>query len=792
MQKAMTKPALKWGDAKQFLELIGTSPTEEQHFLLLPDKGKGAFPLNRLQDLEDAWGIIRAQNLEGDSGAFVAIQEMAGLDRKEKNFLRCRALFIDIDKPGRTLQDCVGMTILGVPPTAVVETSPDHFHVYWRAMKTEAANDGLKVKACLKALAERFDGDPKCTDLARVMRLPGTFHQKKDPFLVVVRHVNEEAEVDIGEVFDAAKFSGMLEPAKDEAREQDLEGRLSVAYDEIAALSPAISGMHGHASTFRVACTLAAMSDLDHEKRMVVLQKWNRERTGGKHWTVRELEHKLLDAETKVGNGGWEYRDVVVPEEGGHRPFPVEALPPPLYDYAMAVTEFCGVDIAVTATVALSACATMIGRQARVQERKGLFHYPALFTCIIAGTGERKSPVFKSMLAPVDRIVGEWQCKWKETLAGVKAKATARKALIRGYERQAQNGKMTPQELVEAIRQAGPEPVEPPSPRLYTNDATEERLVQLLSRCGEFAVLSGEARPVFNQILGRYAGGGMTGESVYLAAISGDTITRDRVSSGEEIVIEHPCLNVCLMVQPDKFTELVNNVSLRDSGALARIAALWPTPRVGTRFEDDLNHTVKPHISAAFERALRGLRAKKIDADVVVALSEEAQEARRNYHNEIERRLGQIRDFIDAPDVLAKSCSFAARVALVLALVEREAITGEDISAATWAKATLLSDWYIDATCQVRRLLQDGVSMAHAARAQRWLVKTQRTHLMPLDLVTRGPMPRPDRLQAAATMRVLEEHGIVMSTGRTSGAMWVVNPKLHRDKGEDNVNEGTD
>ena len=35
-----------------------------------------------------------------------------------------------------------------------------------------------------KKLIERFNGDPEVCDLPRIMRLPGFFHQKKEPILV--------------------------------------------------------------------------------------------------------------------------------------------------------------------------------------------------------------------------------------------------------------------------------------------------------------------------------------------------------------------------------------------------------------------------------------------------------------------------------------------------------------------------------------------------------------------------------------------------------------------------------
>ena len=131
----------------------------------------------------------------------------------------------------------------------------------------------------------------------------------------------------------------------------------------------------------------------------------------------------------------------------------------------------------------------------------------------------------------------------------------------------------------------------PPFPSLFATDITEERLAQKMhDRDGAYAVMSGEGRPIFDAIQGKHTNGNQTGDATYLAGISGDTITRDRVGGEggpEERVIRNPCLNVCAMVQPDKYLEAAGNSTLRASGALARIWPVWLRSMVGTRLESE-------------------------------------------------------------------------------------------------------------------------------------------------------------------------------------------------------------
>ena len=52
------------------------------------------------------------------------------------------------------------------------------YHVYWR-LKTPIRADA-SFEARLKALARILDADPAATDRARVLRVPGTWHSKRD------------------------------------------------------------------------------------------------------------------------------------------------------------------------------------------------------------------------------------------------------------------------------------------------------------------------------------------------------------------------------------------------------------------------------------------------------------------------------------------------------------------------------------------------------------------------------------------------------------------------------------
>lgn len=119
-------------------------------------------------------------NLAG-AGIFVMVNEGDGFVhdgrktcRTNHNVVRIRAVFCDLD--GAPLEP-----ILKAPlePHIIVESSPGKWHAYWLTSDTSLN----EFKGLQHALAAKYSGDQSVCDLARVMRLPGFYHQKAEPFM---------------------------------------------------------------------------------------------------------------------------------------------------------------------------------------------------------------------------------------------------------------------------------------------------------------------------------------------------------------------------------------------------------------------------------------------------------------------------------------------------------------------------------------------------------------------------------------------------------------------------------
>lgn len=109
----------------------------------------------------------------GQLGVFVSVNETDGNGVGKSNIKRIRTVFADFD---------AGWPAdLPLEPSIVVQTSPTKFQAYWLIADemTRPQFDGV-----LSTLIARHGSDKGAKDISRVLRVPGFFHHKRDPFLV--------------------------------------------------------------------------------------------------------------------------------------------------------------------------------------------------------------------------------------------------------------------------------------------------------------------------------------------------------------------------------------------------------------------------------------------------------------------------------------------------------------------------------------------------------------------------------------------------------------------------------
>lgn len=516
------------------------------------------------------------------------------------------------------------------------------------------------------------------------------------------------------------------------------------------------------------------------------------------HDAVRAAFESIADVGEMCPNDEWPEPKTIDGIVDEPLPYPVDALPDVVWQAAVEVARFAKVPEVSPAVIGLSVAAASIGKKARIEERPGLYHHPALFLAIIAPSGERKSPPFKIMSSPLENWGRDSESSYKNELIEVQVQNRVIDKLTATLEREAAKKDMTDdyrETLVAKIagENAKRRPI-PPHPRLFTTDTTEERLFQKMhENKGAFAVLSGEGRPVLDSIMGKHSGSGRTGDAIYLSGISGDTITRDRVGGDggpEERVIYDPCLNVCIMIQPDKFLEVARHPTLKASGALARI---WPVSLpslVGSRFEtaDEpglREETFKPYRETII-KLLEAKIAKKGDTPIphLVRLSSEAIDARRFFHNSIEKMMGGEQELADFRELASKATSATCKIAMVIHLVQNPHFLAgleSELSLETWEKAQRLGAYHLTEAVNIQRNSGDDADFQRLITVGKWLIKKEIQELKASYLSQMGPRPRLSTQEAEAMLETMEALLWVRAEPSVPGQrkpLYRVNPKI--------------
>ena len=155
----------------EFLHRFG----EEHTFQTFDDKGKNKKVIKQLHGtIKQHFHELAELNKQG-AGVFFTVNQTDLLGRTTRHIKKVRAVFIDLD--GSPLP-----AKFELQPHLIVNTSPDKYHCYWLVHDMPLESFSLYQEA----LATKYNSDAKVKDLARVMRVPGFFHKKKNSYPVKI------------------------------------------------------------------------------------------------------------------------------------------------------------------------------------------------------------------------------------------------------------------------------------------------------------------------------------------------------------------------------------------------------------------------------------------------------------------------------------------------------------------------------------------------------------------------------------------------------------------------------
>lgn len=116
------------------------------------------------------------------AGAFVVINKLDGQGQRMANVTGIRALFVDADTSVAVARLQAFIAKTGLSPTVLVESGGldngvPKLHAYWRVTGCPVA----EFRDAQLTLVSRLGSDPAVQDPSRIMRLPGFWHQKRQP-----------------------------------------------------------------------------------------------------------------------------------------------------------------------------------------------------------------------------------------------------------------------------------------------------------------------------------------------------------------------------------------------------------------------------------------------------------------------------------------------------------------------------------------------------------------------------------------------------------------------------------
>ena len=228
-------------------------------------------------------------------------------------------------------------------------------------------------------------------------------------------------------------------------------------------------------------------------------------------------------------------------------PFPIEIFPRAIADYVTATAEAMQVDPAFVAIPALAACAAAVGNSRVLRINACWVERACLWTAIIADSGSRKTPAFKSALAPL------WAVNQEQM--GVNDVA------IRDWRT-----------ACEQCKKGEKHPPKPIESRTVIQDCTVERLGALLSENPKGLLMAENELKGWFDGFTRYSPG--SAASYWLNFFDGATTVVDRIGR-PSIGLNHPLVSVTGTSQPAVMGKLLD-ADAWSSGLAPRLIIAMP------------------------------------------------------------------------------------------------------------------------------------------------------------------------------------------------------------------------
>ena len=345
-------------------------------------------------------------------------------------------------------------------------------------------------------------------------------------------------------------------------------------------------------------------------------------------------------------------------------------LPGYLGEYADAVSRATQTPSGMAVMMALSVAATCLQKQFEVCPHGNDYREPVnLWTLTALPPASRKTAVISAMTAPITAWEKQRAKELEPLIRDIKIRrAATQKRIEKLMKKAADTDDAGEREkiITEITDTEATKPDEVRAPRLWTGDATPERLQMMLEEYDErMAVLTDEGG-IFDVMAGLY-NDGRANIDVFLQAHAGRSCRVDR--QGRTACLDSPALTFGITVQPSVLEDLAGKKArFRGNGTLARFLFCMPHNNIGkrdVRKVESIPEAVKARYIAGISSLL------EIEGKTrTLTLSTEAREYWLAFAQYVETNQGPGGDFESFQDWTGKLPGAALRIAGLLHIVE--------------------------------------------------------------------------------------------------------------------------
>ena len=544
--------------------------------------------------LAEHWQELSRLNQAG-AGIFVTVNRTDLHGRKTENIAGVRAVFQEQDRPG--------CPELPTNSHIEVESSPGKHHRY--VLLDGCPLDGFAPLQ--ERLVQDYGSDPAAKDLARVLRLPGFFHQKDPNRPHLVRITAESGELPLSYDEAVRIFPPVVRKPRPEPADTGEPANLAEVQSALSALNPDMDyhqwvavgmALHDWSGGFAIG-----------------LETWGRWSCNGASYRPGECTYKwesftgngltiktLFDMAAKTGwrwqGGGHpggpggdfrEHQDAEVrqplplPDLPAVAPFDYDLLPESFKPWVRDIAERLQCPPDFVAVAAMVALAVVVGRKVviRPKQHDSWSVVANQWALIVGRPGIMKTPGAEATFGPMNMLIARALEEYDQAMQRFEADKLAGKLRAEAREKDARKRlKDHPDaDLDDLLFSVA---IDPPTLRRYrTNDTSTASL-------GELLRLNPNGLMVYRDELVSLLKGldredQAEGRGFFLTGWNGDSpYTIDRIGRGLHLHIPAVCISLLGGTQPGRLAEYTRQAvrgGAADDGLMQRFGLLvWPDP----------------------------------------------------------------------------------------------------------------------------------------------------------------------------------------------------------------------